>query len=213
MQLAAPRPVVPLEKLELESDNPRQREYNEAIPQRLKAPDETAKDRVEDAIQFAKWMRPNQPHADVFVSPEPVIHLAGEENGQILEITLSHGHFDFYVNKNPHITLEGMSDRLAVFHGLYTIWETLIAHLPEGFVVYGPDVNPGSEDFFSREKILVWLGFGATEANGDRFGIIREHKVTPLTGAEFAELAGEDGVASLYNQRFMVEEIIWNNQE
>jgi hypothetical protein len=57
------------------------------------------------------------------------------------------------------------------------------------------------------------LGFGATEANGDRFGIIRDHKVTPLTGVEFAEMAGEGGTTSLFNQRFMVEEIIWNNPE
>jgi hypothetical protein len=213
MQLAAPRPVVPLEKLELESDNPRQREYNEAIPPRLEVPDETARERVEDAIQFAKWMLPNQPNAEVLVSPEPVIHLSGEQNGQTLEISLSHGHFDFYVNQSPHVTLESMPDRVAVFRKLYTIWETLIAHLPEGFIIYGPDVNPGSQDSSTRENILVWLGFGATEANGDRFAIIREGKVTPLTGAEFAELVGEDGVAILFNQRFMVEKIIWNNPE
>jgi hypothetical protein len=213
MQLAAPRPVVPLEKLELESDNPRQREYNEAILQRLEAPDDTARDRVEDAIQFAKWMRPNQPNADVFVSPEPVIRLSGEQNGQKLEISISHGNFDFYVNDSPHVTLESVPDRVAVAFKLHSIWKTLIAHLPEGFVIYGPDANPGSQDSISRDNILVWLGFGATEANGDRFGIIRDHKVTPLTGVEFAEMAGEEGTAILYNQRFMVEEIVWNNPE
>jgi len=213
MQLAAPRPVVPLEKLELESDNPRQREYNEAIPHRLTVPDETAADRVEDAIQFAKWMRPNQPFADVLVSPEPVIHLTGEEDGQKFEILLSHGHFGYAVNQSPHVTIESVYDRISVGRKLVTVWETLVAHLPEGFVIYGPDVDPQSEDFSTREKVLRWLGFGATEGNGDRFGIIRDHKVTPLTGAEFAEMAGEEGVASLFNQRFMVEEIIWNNPE
>lgn len=213
MQLAAPRAVVPLEKLELESDNPRQREYNDAIPQRLTAPDELAKDRVEDAIQFAKWMRPNQPFAEVFVSPEPVLHLIGEEDGQVFEIALSHGHFGYSVNASPHVTIENVHDRIPIGRKLVTVWETLIAHLPEGFVIYGPDVDPQSEDFSTREKVLRWLGFGATEENGDRFGIIREGKVTPLSGAEFAEMADADGVAGLFNQRFMVEEIIWNKPE
>jgi hypothetical protein len=213
MQLAAPRPVVPLEKLELDSDNTRQREYNEAIPQRLSDSDEEARERVEDAIQLAKWMRPNQPFTDVFVSPEPVIHLIGEEDGQSFEITLAHGHFGYSVNQNPHVTIKNVHDRIPVGRKLVTVWETLVAHLPEGFIIYGPDVDPQSEDFATREKVLLWLGFGATEENGDRFGIVREGKVTPLSGAEFAEMAGENGIANLFDQRFMVQEIIWSKPE
>lgn len=213
MQLAAPRPVIPLEKLELPSENPTQIAYNEAIPHRLSAPDETAKERVEDAVQFALWMRPNQPSAEVLVSPEPVIHLLGEEDGQKFEIKLSHGHFDYSVNSHSHVTIEKVHDRIPVGWKLVKVWETIAAHLPEGFVIYAPDVDPQSEDFPTREKGLRWIGFGATEENGDRFGIIRSGKVTPLTGSEFAQMSGEGGVANLFAQRFMVEEIIWAHPE
>lgn len=213
MQLAAPRQVNPLEKLELPSDNPTQIAHNASIPGRLENCEEEARERVEDAIQFAMWMSPNQPNAEVLVSPEPIVRLIGEEEGQKFEITLCHGHFGYSVNKSPHVTIEDVHDRIPIGRKLVTVWETLVAHLPEGFVIYGPDVAPESEDFATREKVLKWLGFGATEENGDRFGIVRGGKVTPLTGAEFAQIAGDEGVGVLYNQRFMVEEILWPTQE
>lgn len=213
MQLAAPRPVDPLEKLELPSDSLAQIAYNASIPGRLENCEGEARERVEDAIQFAKWMIPSQPDAEVLVSPEPIIRLAGEEEGQKFEITLCHGHFGYSVNKSPHVTIENVHDRIPIGRKLVTVWETLVAHLPEGFVIYGPDVAPGSEDFATREKVLKWLGFGATEENGDRFGIVRGGKVAPLTGLEFAQMAGDEGVGVLYNQRLMVEEIIWSVEE
>lgn len=212
MQLAAPRPVPPLQKLEFESTHPRQAEYNEKIPGRLDAPDDTARERVEDAIQFAIWMKPSQPNAVLSVSPEPVIHLEGEEGGMTFHISLCHGHFGYAVNSSPQITIENVHDRIPIGRKLVTVWENLVRHLPEGFVIYGPDVDPEGENFEGREHVLQWLGFGATEPNGDRFGIVRGGKVTPLTGAEFASLTGGD-VADLFKQRFMVEEIIWNTEE
>lgn len=213
MQLAAPRPVVPLEKLELPSQNPLQVSYNERTTQRLENADVEARERVEDAIQFALWMRPNQPEVEILVSPEPVVHLTGQEDGQRFEITLCHGHFSFSVNNSPHVTIEKVSERLAVGRKLVSIGETLVAHLPEGFVVYAPDVDPTSEDFSTREKIFLRFGFGATEENGDRFGIVRDGKLTSLSGSEFAAMSPEGGVADLMNQRLMVQEIVWSHPE
>ena len=213
MQLAAPRPVIPLEKFELPSQNPLQISHNDRIPQRLASADEEARERVEDAIQFALWMRPNQPEVEVLVSAEPAIHLVGEEDGQRFEITLSHGHGDYSVNSSSYVTIGDVHDRIPVGRKLARVWETLVAHLPEGFVIYGPDVDPQSEDFVTREKVLRWLGFGSTGENGDRFGIIRSGKLAPLSGEEFAEMAGEEGTATLFNQRLMVEEIVWSHPE
>ena len=213
MQLAAPRPVVPLEKLELPSENPDQIEYNKSISNRLQGAEEEARERVEDAIQFAKWMIPNQPGVEVFVSSEPFIRLVGKGDGYTFRIDVCHGNSSFSVNRSNHITIEELKDRVIVGRKLYPAWDTLISHLPEGFIIYGPDVDPNSEDFPLREKMLQGLGFGATEKNGDRFGIVREGKLIPLSGEEFATLTGNEGVACLFNQRFMVEEIIWNTQE
>jgi hypothetical protein len=209
MQLSAPRPVDPLEKLELPSENPVQIAYNGDIVPRLENSDPEARERVEDAIQFAKWMRPNHPEVEVLVTSGPVIRLVGEEGGHSFRIDASHGCFCFSVNRSSHVTIEKVQDRIPVGRKLLTAWETLIAHLPNGFVIYGPDINPESEDFAIREKLLLGLGFGATEENGDRFGIVHEGKLAPLTGSEFAAMVGEDGVAGLFNQRFMVEEIFW----
>lgn len=213
MQLAAPRQVDPLEKLELPSDSPTQIAYNEFIPTRLDGSEDEARERVEDAIQFAKWMRPNQPNVEVFVSPEPFVRLVNDEGGMSFQITVSHGNFSFAVNRSVHITIQEASERVAVGRKLLPAWDTLIKHLPEGFVIYGPDVNPESEDFGARERLLTGLGFSATNEKGDRFGIVRSGKLVPLSGDEFAAMAGEEGVNILYNQRFMVEEIIWPHTE
>lgn len=213
MQLSAPRLVPPLEKLEFASDNPIQLENNKAIAERIEKGDAEARERVEDAIKFATWMKPNQPEVEIFVSSAPIISLKGEENGNTFHIHLCHGHFGYSVNNSTKKTISNPQERISVGFKLYRAWETLIKHLPEGFVIYGPDADPQGEDFQNRESILTGLGFGATEPNGDRFGIVRGGKVTPLTGVEFAALTDERGVASLFNQRLMVEEILWNTEE
>lgn len=213
MQLAAPRQVDPLDKLELPSENPVQIAYNEDMVPRLEDADPEARERVEDAIQFAKWMRPNHPEVEVLVTPGPVVRLVNKDGKDSFRIDISHGYACFSVNSSSHITIEGVKDRVSVTRKLLTAWNTLIAHLPEGFIIYGPDVNPHSEDFPFREKLLVDLGFCATEENGDRFAIVRKGSLSPLTGSEFAEMMGDEGVAGLFKQRFMVEEIIWPSKE
>lgn len=213
MQLAAPRLVPPLQKLEFESTHPKQTEYNQAIPSRLEVPDESARERVEDAILFATWMSPNQPAATIAVSPEPVIHLEGEEKGIGFHIHLCHGHFGYSVNNSPLVTVEDAQARIAVGRKLLTVWDTLIKHLPEGFIIYGPDVSPGAQGFEERERILQGLGFGAAAPDGDRFGIVRGGKVTPLSEEEVANFERAGGISNLFNQRLMVEEIIWDTEE
>jgi hypothetical protein len=214
MLLSAPRYAPPLEKIEFDSQHPRQIEYNNQIAAGFDSRPEEAQERIVDAIQFAKWMSPNQPEYDVLVTFGPSIHLAGECEGVgSYEIIVSHGSASFYVNDTVRMTLASLEDRTKMVFKLYRAWQTLTGHMPDGFIIYGPDAGLDDPNFAIREDLLTRLGFAPCEANGDRFGIVRAGQITPLTRFEFEQLTGQDGVALLDNQRFMYEKITWPGEE
>jgi hypothetical protein len=212
MQLSGSRVENTLEKFELPSTDPEQIRYNEFIADRVASGDTEGTERIEDALNFAIWLKKSLPNADVLVSSAPVVIVQGHTDVGSYRIHLGHGSSDFSVNQSPFATLPDMSDRVTVGRELQAVWKMVIRHLPTGFVIYGPDVTgQGGEGFEQRERMLTNLGFGATDEQGDRFGIVKDGEVTPYTRAEFDLVTGGD-LAVLYNQRFMAQEIIWTSE-
>ena len=212
MQLSGSRVENALEKFELPSTDPEQIRYNELIADRVASGDTEGKERIEDALNFAIWVKRSLPNADVLVSSAPVVIIQGHTNVGSYRIHLGHGSSDFSVNQSPFSTLPTAADRVQVTRELQAVWRMAVRHLPTGFVIYGPDVTgQGGEGFEQRERILTSLGFGATDEQGDRFGIVKDGEVTPYTRPEF-DLVCAGGTADLYNQRFMAQEIIWTSE-
>lgn len=211
MFFTAPR-VIPEPPVDgFPSANPRQAGYNEDIKQRLAGKDEEGKERLLDALRFAFWMSPNLPGVELLVSSAPVITLHDLE-GEFY-ITINHGNAAFSVDESPYGDSTREDQRVALGRRLLKNWNTLIAHLPEGFIIYGPDVDLNHPSFPFRESVLQGLGFAPVEANGDRMAIVRGGQLSPLTAFQHHELTGEDGPAHLYNQRLCVEEIVWGSKE
>jgi hypothetical protein len=177
----------------------------------LAGSDEEAKDRLTDALHFALWIHQNLPGVDLSVSHAPVLFLT-DQKGEY-EITLTHGSAAFSVRGNSLAMPETEGERMGIVRGLLTHWKTLVGHLPEGFIIYGPDANPMDVTYAAREKLLQTLGFAPSEADGTRFGIVRNGEVTPLTAFQHKELTGEDNADHLYAQRLCVERIVWPGEE
>jgi hypothetical protein len=103
-----------------------------------------------------------------------------------------------------------VGERIKVWRQLLTYWETILKHLPNGFVIYGPDaLGKDHPSFVSRQKVLSRMGFGPVDDNSnDRFGQLEGDSVKPLTAEEFYKFST---LGELYNQRFMVEGITWSS--
>lgn len=214
MQLAAPKQgVLSLELPEFITTDPRQSEYNQMITANFGSRDQDGRERIEDTIKFATWIQPSLVGVTVLVSSEPFFRIEGKEDGKSFSINVSQGNSCFSVNGSSFVSEGTLQENFSVSRQLLTAWRTLIGHLPEGFIMYGPDVDPSSSDFPTRERILQGLGFGPTSSNGNRFGVIRNNRLTPLTNDGFVTLTGTSKVGDLFQQRFMVEEIIWPTQE
>jgi hypothetical protein len=214
MLFTAFRPAPELREIAFQSPHAEQVELNAYIAARYNSAEEEAKERILDAIQFASWMSPNLPGVKLLVTPAPVVEIKGDDAEGSFGIQILHGSANFSVKGSPFMDMgSSVQERISTGKKLLSSWETLIKHLPEGFIIYGPDVDRDHPTFHSREKVLQWLGFAPCEANGDRFGIVREGKVTPLTRFEFEQLTGQEGVEILYNQRFMTERIVWPGEE
>lgn len=211
MFFTAPRAIPKPPVDGLSSTHPRQVEFNESIKQRLAGEDEEGKERVIDALHFARWIQPNLPGINLGVSSAPVLFLTDADSR--FEITLNHGSASFSVKDSHVATSASEGERLSITRDLNKQWDTLIAHLPEGFIIYGPDTDLNHPSFAMREQLLQGLGFAPVEANGDRMAIVRGGKLAPLTAFEYKELTGQEEPAYLYNQRLCVERIVWDNEE
>ena len=183
---------------------------NAQILTRIEKEGESYAGRVKDVIGFAKWVEPNLPDLSIEVRATPLINFRGSVNGHKFRITLAQAFGSFDIDGSVETTLELVGDRIKVGRELLKHWETIVKHLPEGFIIYGPDcTGPASEHFKSRQKVLEWMGFGPVEDDSSRFGIIRDRKVQPLTTAEYKKLTNNADVGELFNQRFLVETITW----
>jgi len=183
---------------------------NSQILARIENEGESYAGRIKDVIGFAKWIAPNLPDVSVEVRATPLINFTGTVAGHKFRITLAQGFASFDIDGSVETTLELVGDRVKVGKELLKHWKTITKHLPEGFIIYGPDcTGPESVHFKSRQRVLEGLGFGPVETDSSRFGIIRNKAVQPLTAAEYNILTNNADVGELFNQRFLVETITW----
>jgi len=213
MRLIGTRVQKPLDKFELPSTDPEQEGYNALIANRIESGDTEGKERIEDALQLALWLQQSHFNATVRVSSAPFILIEGHTDLGVYKISLGHGSSDLNVGGSSLMVFESTPERFELAKELYFLWKLIVRHLPEGYVIYGPDVTgQGGQDFDHRDSLLQWVGFGATDENGHRFGIVKGGVVTPLSSEDFFQMSGEEGIGVLYKQRFMAEQISWSEE-
>jgi len=206
-----PKALDPLASFEYNPGDPRQDQYNALIQARLETGEEGYVEKITDCIQFANWIRPNLPGVTIYVTSVPFLLMVGEVDGNTFEITLGYGFGGFLINGSADNPVETVSDRLKISRYLFAYWQTILKHLPDGFVIYGPDaLGVDHPSFASRQKVLAMMGFGPVDADSNRFGLMVGDTLQPLTTDEFKQLV-PGGLEELYNQRFMVEGITWSN--
>lgn len=183
---------------------------NAQILTRIEKEGESYAGRVKDVIGFAKWVAPNLPGVNLEVRATPMINFTGSVAGHSFKITLAQAFASFDINGSVETTLEFVDDRVKVGRELLKHWKTIVKHLPEGFIIYGPDcTGPESVHFKSRQRVLEGLGFGPVDDDSNRFAVIRNKAVQPLSTAEYNTLTNNSDVGELFNQRFLVETITW----
>jgi hypothetical protein len=205
-----PKALDPLASFEYNPGNPRQANYNTLTQARLESGEEGYVEKITDCIQFANWITPNLPGVTIYVTSAPFLQFEGEIEGHAFQITLGYGFGGFSINGSVDTPIEMVGERIKVWRQLLTYWETILKHLPDGFIIYGPDaLGKDHPSFASRQKVLSWIGFGPVDDNSnDRFGQLEGDSVKPLTAEEFYKFST---LEELYNQRFMVESITWSS--
>ena len=163
---------------------------------------------LEDAAMFANTLRKYVPEPTlVILHDRPEIILIGEGDGYKVSLFINGRCWRFKVNDSVHYTLD-QEHKIGPSRMLKKIWDAVIEHLPENFIVKGVvDPRDPKEEFESRTAIQRGLGFGAPQSSNEVYGIVKDKKLCPLTLEEFTTLTKI--TPEELDQKFNVRKIDW----
>ena len=171
-------------------------------------PEYNYRERLEDAAVFANTLRAVAPENSLVVlhyAPEVFFSIETEEFTST--VCMNSNMWRFSVNGSANYELDE-ADKFAPTRALKTLWDLVIARLPENFIIQGgTDKNDPPEEAKARNIGRMKLGFSDVQADGHVFGIVKEGKLNPLTLEEFLALTGV--ILSQLTQKFSVRKIEW----
>ena len=179
---------------------------NLKIQQELDFPESTYRERLEDAAVFANNLRKSAPKDSlVILQNRPVVSFSLEAEDYRVELAMTDNCWWYKVNDTVD---ETTGDKFGPSRALKSLWDVTIAALPEGFIIRGVISSATPDEVYeTRDTIRQGLGLSEVQANGEVYGIIRDHAVLPLSLDEFLSLTGK--VPAMLEQKFSVRTINW----
>lgn len=179
---------------------------NLKIQQELDFPESTYRGQLEDAAVFANNLRKSAPKGSLVVlQNRPVVSFKIETEEYNVELAMTGNCWWYKVNETVD---ETTGDKFGPARALKSLWDVAIAALPEEFIIRGVISSTTPDEVYeSRDSIRQGLGLSKVQSNGEVYGIVRNHVVTPLGLDEFLSLTGK--VPAVLSQKFSVRTINW----